>query len=184
MLRVTSGVPPQPASGHHLTSWTVALVEFYGVSGWFHRLRSYQALQNPQHLKQMKTILICTLTAVLTVGAAQAQTVTTTTTTAPAYTTANGTVTTYAPGKDLVIQEATGPVSYVYNPDASYIFKGIQLTPEQAQARIRAGLPVKVEYAAQGNTRVVKRIIVDEDSKVEVDADDDDDEVEIKVKKD
>lgn len=130
----------------------------------------------------MKPLLIATVTAVLSFGAASAQVATTTTTTttqATALTTANGTVTTYAPGGNLVVQETTGPVTYIHNPDASYVFKGIPLTPEQAQARIRAGLPVKVEYAPQGNTRVVKRVIIDEDAEIEIDRDDDEVEIEV-----
>lgn len=130
----------------------------------------------------MKTLLIGTLTAVLALTSASAQvaaTTTTTTTESTQFTTANGTITTFAPGKNMVVQETTGPVTYIHNPDASYVFKGIQLTPAEAQARIRAGLPVKVEYAPQGNTRVVKRVIVGEDAEVEIDEDDGEIEVEV-----
>lgn len=135
----------------------------------------------------MKTLLIGTLTSILAFSAASAQvaaTTTTTTTTEPALVSSSGTITTYTAGKNLVVQEQTGPVTYIHNPDAAYVFKGIQLTPAEAQARIRAGLPVKVEYAPQGTTRVVKRVIIDDDTKIKVDADDDDDEVKIKVEKD
>lgn len=130
----------------------------------------------------MKTLLIGTLTAVLALTSASAQVATTTTTTtteATEFTTANGTITTFAPGKNFVVQERTGPVTYIHNPDAAYVFKGIPLSAAEAQARIRAGLPVKVEYAPQGDTRVVKRIIVDEDAKVEIDEDDGEIEVEV-----
>lgn len=127
----------------------------------------------------MKTLLISTLAAVLSFTAASAQVVTTTTETTAGLTTAKGTVTTFVPGQNMVVQETTGPVTYIHNPDASYVFKGIPLTPAEAQARIRAGLPVKVEYAPQGNTRVVKRVIIDEDAKVEIDRDDDEVEIEV-----
>lgn len=131
----------------------------------------------------MKTLLISTLTAVLAFTTANAQVAATTTTTTtvenPALVSSSGTITTYSAGKNLVVQEQTGPVTYIHNPDAAYVFKGTVLTPAEAQARIRAGLPVKVEYAPQGNTRVVKRVIIDEDAKVEVD--EDDGEVEIEV---
>lgn len=131
----------------------------------------------------MKTLLISTVTAVLAFTTANAQvaatTTTTTTTENPALVSSSGTITTYSAGKNLVVQEQTGPVTYIHNPDAAYVFKGTVLTPAEAQARIRAGLPVKVEYAPQGNTRVVKRVIIDEDAKVEVD--EDDGEVEIEV---
>ncbi len=132
----------------------------------------------------MKTLLISTLTAVLALTSASAQVGTTTTTTtttseATQFTTANGTITTFAPGQNMVVQETTGPVTYIHNPNAAYVFKGVVLTPAEAQARIRAGLPVKVEYAPQGNTRVVKRIIVDEDAEIEIDEDDGEVEVEV-----
>lgn len=124
----------------------------------------------------MKTLLISTLTAVLAFTTANAQvaatTTTTTTTENPALVSSSGTITTYSAGKNLVVQEQTGPVTYIHNPDAAYVFKGTVLTPAEAQARIRAGLPVKVEYAPQGTTRVVKRVIIDEDAKVEIDEDD------------
>ncbi len=111
----------------------------------------------------MKTLLIGALTAVLALSTAVAQTTTTTKTTTT-YSTASGTLNTYVPGTSFVVKETTGPVSYNYGPDVVYATRaGTVLTQEQVQARIRVGVPVRVEYAPQGETRVIHRVVVDED---------------------
>ncbi len=138
----------------------------------------------------MKTLYLSALSAVLALGlatATHAQTVVTTTTAAPApvgaavtadgsIVTSSGVVDTFAPGNHVIVREQTGPVTYIHNPNSAYVFKGVRLTPEQAQARIRAGLPVKVEYMNQGNTRVIQRVVLaDDDDEVDDDDDLDDD---------
>jgi hypothetical protein len=81
---------------------------------------------------------------------------TTTTTTTNAY----GTVTTYEPGKTIIIREkdANNPVSYVLGKTARVINKAgeIVTTP------IRAGARVRVYYTPTGETRVVDRVIVED----------------------
>jgi hypothetical protein len=111
----------------------------------------------------MKTLIIAAAAA-LTLAAAQAQTTTTT------VTTASGTLHQYVPGQTFVVNETAGPVTYNYGPDVVYATRsGTVLTPEIVKTRIRAGIPVHVEYVNQGDTRVIRRVLVDDD-------DDDDDD--------
>lgn len=118
----------------------------------------------------MKTILIGVMTAVLAFGSTSAQVVEQTTTTS--VTTADGTINTFVPGSSFVIKEQTGPVSYTYGPEVTYVTRGgVVLTPEQVRNRVRAGLPVRVEYMPQGETRIIKRVVINDD-----DDDDDDDD--------
>lgn len=112
----------------------------------------------------MKTILIGALTAALALSTAIAQSETTTTKTTTTYTTSSGTLNTYEPGTSFVLKESTGPVSYNYGPDVVYATRGgTVLTQDQVQARVRVGVPVRVEYVPQGETRVIHRVLVDED---------------------
>ena len=116
--------------------------------------------------------------AFLSLASVSAADTTTTTTVSPdGVTTTRETVTTtgtlhqYVPGSSFVIQETAGPVAYSYGPDVVYATRsGAVLTPEQVQARIRVGVPVSVDYVPQGDTRVIRRVVVDD---VE-DLDDDD----------
>lgn len=112
------------------------------------------------------------MTAILALGAASAQVVEQTTTTT-SVTTADGTLNTFVPGSAFVVKEQSGPVSYTYGPDVTYVTRGgVVLTPDQVRTRVRAGLPVHVEYMPQGETRVIKRVVINE----EHDDDDDDDD--------
>jgi hypothetical protein len=85
-------------------------------------------------------------------------------------TTSTGTLHQFVPGTTFVVNEAAGPMTYSYGPDVVYATRaGTVLTPAEVQTRIRAGIPVHVEYVPQGETRVIRRVLIDD-----VDADDDD----------
>lgn len=119
----------------------------------------------------MKTLLIAATAALFAFGAAksQAQVVEQTTTTTQV-TSADGTINTFVPGTTFVMKEQAGPVTYSYGPEVTYVTRGgVVLTPEQVRNRVRAGLPVRVEYMPQGETRVIQRVVIQDE-----DADDDD----------
>lgn len=114
----------------------------------------------------MKHLLICLAAGLLALTGVQAQVATTTTT----YTTSTGTLHEYSPGSTFIVKETAGPVTYSYGDNVVYATRsGTVLTPEQVQARIRVGVPVHVDYAPQGETRIIRRVVVE-------DVDDDDDE--------
>lgn len=116
----------------------------------------------------MKQLLICIATAFMAVATLNAQTATTTTT----YTTSSGTLHEYSPGSTFIVKETSGPITYTYGTNVVYATRGgVVLTPEQVQARVRVGVPVRVEYAPQGETRIIRRVVVDQD-----DVDDDDED--------
>lgn len=76
---------------------------------------------------------------------------------------ANGTVDVYEPGTRFVVRETAGPVTYTYGPQVVYATPGgMVLTAEQVKTRMRAGLPVRVEYVNEGTTRVVRRVVIEE----------------------
>lgn len=76
---------------------------------------------------------------------------------------ANGVVDVYEPGSRVVVKETTGPVTYTYGPQVVYATPGgVVLTPEQVATRMRAGLPIRVEYVTHEGNRVVKRVVIEE----------------------
>ena len=82
---------------------------------------------------------------------------TTTTTT----TSSDGTVTTFEPGKTIVIRRTgvTDPISYVLGKTVRFVNKA-GATIEAAT--IKPGARVHVYYDGTGETRVVNRVVVDE----------------------
>ena len=115
-------------------------------------------------MKKTIVILACALIAPM----AFAQTSTTTeqtTTTQPATTTettttttAEGTVTTYEPGKTIVVKSDQGPVSFALGT-AARIVDGVG---KVVTAPLRSGQKVRVYYTGTGDTRVVERVQVEE----------------------
>jgi hypothetical protein len=116
----------------------------------------------------MKKSLI-TIACALVAPIAFAQTSTTTTeqtTTAPAAATTTetttyetGTVTTYTPGKTIVVRsERSGPVTFALGT-ASRV---IDATGKIVTAPLRAGQKVRVYYTGTGDTRVVERVQVED----------------------
>ena len=114
----------------------------------------------------MKKSMI-TLACALIAPVAFAQTSTTTTeqtTTAPVTTTdtmttySSGTVTTYEPGKTIVVKSEQGPVSFALGT-ASRIVDG---AGKIVTAPLRAGQRVRVYYTGPTEKRVVERVQVEE----------------------
>jgi hypothetical protein len=81
------------------------------------------------------------------------ETSTTTTTTYSA-----GTVTTYEPGKTIVVKSDEGPVSFALGT-AARVVDGVG---KVVTAPLRAGQKVRVYYTGAGEKRVVERVIVED----------------------
>ena len=83
----------------------------------------------------------------------------TTTTTSTTYT--DGTVTTFEPGKTIVVRRVgvTDPISYVLGKTVRYVNKAGK---EIEASMIRPGARVHVYYDGTGSTQVVNRVVVDE----------------------
>src|SRR6201982_1612634 len=90
----------------------------------------------------------------------------TTTSTKPATTTETqttttytaGTVTTYEPGKTIVVKSDQGPVSFALGT-AAHIVNG---AGKIVTAPLRAGEKVRVYYTGTGDNRTVERVMVEE----------------------
>lgn len=114
-----------------------------------------------------KTIIALGCALVAPIAFAQTSTTTerTMTTTAPTTTTETsttysaGTVTTFEPGKTIVVKSEEGPVSFALGT-AARILDG---AGKIVTAPLRSGQKVKVYYTGTGETRVVERVVVDED---------------------
>jgi hypothetical protein len=120
-----------------------------------------------------KSILILACAAIAPFAFAQTSTTTTeatttktnpvtsesTTTTSTTYT--DGTVTTFEPGKTIVVRKVgvTDPISYVLGKTVRFVNKA-GATIEAAT--IKPGARVHVYYDGTGETRVVNRVVVDE----------------------
>jgi hypothetical protein len=108
-----------------------------------------------------------TLACALIAPVAFAQTRTTertTTTTAPATTTETtttysaGTVTTYEPGKTIVVKGPEGPVSFALGTAANIVDGAGKIVT----APLRTGQKVRVYYTGPTEKRVVERVIVED----------------------
>ena len=114
-------------------------------------------------MKRTMIALACALVAPL--AFAQTSTTTTETTTEPATTTQTtsttytaGTVTTYEPGKTVVVRGEQGPVSFALGT-ASRIVDG---AGKIVTAPLRAGQKVRVYYAGPTEHRTVERVVVED----------------------
>ena len=114
-------------------------------------------------MKKTIIALACALAAPL----AFAQTSTTTTeqtTTQPTTTTettttyTSGTVTTFSPGKTIVVKSSEGPVSFALNAPVRIV----NAAGSVVKAAITPGQKVKVYYTGTGETRVVERVVVED----------------------
>jgi hypothetical protein len=84
----------------------------------------------------------------------------TATTTETTTTSTDGTVTTFTPGKTIVVKTtAVDPISYVLGKTVHYVNKAGK-TIEASM--IKPGARVHVYYDGTGETRVVNRVVVDE----------------------
>lgn len=118
-------------------------------------------------VKQTIIGLICALVAPL--AFAQTSTTTTeetTTTTKPATTTETttsttytaGTVTTYEPGKTVVVKSDQGPVSFALGTAAHIV----NAAGKVVTAPLRAGQKVRVYYTGPTESRTVERVVVED----------------------
>jgi hypothetical protein len=114
-----------------------------------------------------KTIVALACALVAPLAFAQTSTTTTeqTTTTQPETTTqtttttyATGTVTTYEPGKTIVVRSEQGPVSFALGTVARIVDSAgkVVTTP------LRAGQKVRVYYTGPTESRTVERVIVED----------------------
>jgi hypothetical protein len=116
-------------------------------------------------MKRMIVSLACALIAPLAFAQTSTTTTEQTTTTQPATTTetttttySSGTVTTYAPGKTIVVKSEQGPVSFALGTAARIVDGAGKIVT----APLRAGQKVKVYYTGTGETRVVERVVVED----------------------
>ena len=116
-----------------------------------------------------KSIITVACALIAPLAFAQTSTTTTeqTTTSAPAATTTTetsttyeaGTVTTYTPGKTIVVKsEREGPVSFALGTAARVVDGAGKIVT----APLRAGQKVRVYYTGTGDTRVVERVQVED----------------------
>jgi len=112
-------------------------------------------------MKRTIISLACALVAPLAFG----QTSTTTTSTQPTTTTTetsqtsttSGTVTTYKPGKTIVLREGDNPISFVLGKTVHYVNKAGR---EIDRHIIKPGTRVIVHYTGVGENRRVERVEV------------------------
>jgi hypothetical protein len=114
-------------------------------------------------MKRTVIALACALVAPL--AFAQTSTTTTETTTEPATTTQTtsttytaGTVTTYEPGKTVVVKGDQGPVSFALGTAARVVDGAGKIVT----APLRAGQKVRVYYTGPTEHRTVERVIVED----------------------
>jgi hypothetical protein len=107
--------------------------------------------------------IACALVA--PVAFAQTSTTTTETTTQPATTTETtsttytaGTVTTYEPGKTVVVRGDEGPVSFALGTAARVVTSAGKIVT----APLRAGQKVRVYYTGPTEHRTVERVVVED----------------------
>jgi hypothetical protein len=102
-----------------------------------------------------KTIIVLACTLIVPVAFAQTSTTTETSTSS------QGTVTTYEPGKRIVVrtEREDNPISYVLGKTAHYVNKAGRKIDQHL---IRPGSPVIV-YTSRGQMHAAKRVVLDED---------------------
>jgi hypothetical protein len=117
-----------------------------------------------------RTILSLACALIAPVAFAQTSTTTTestttkpttaTTETTTTTTSSDGTVTTFTPGKTIVVKTtATDPISYALGKTVHYVNKAGR---EIEASMIKPGARVHVYYDNAGETRTVSRVVVDE----------------------
>jgi hypothetical protein len=79
-------------------------------------------------------------------------------------TTSTGTIHEYAPGSTFVLKETSGPVTYRYGKEVTYITKsGKRLSDDEVRTRVKVGIPASVHYTTEGDDRVISRVELDDD---------------------
>jgi hypothetical protein len=113
---------------------------------------------NPTKPTNMKKKTLLSLACALVASAAIAADVET------SLTTSSGTLTEYTPGSSFVVKESSGPVTYHYGKDVTYVTKsGKVLDDDAVRTRLKANVPVSVGYTTEGDSRVIKRVEIDDD---------------------
>ena len=115
-----------------------------------------------------KTIITLACAMIAPIAFAQTSTTTTETTkvnpatgTAETTTTttySSGTITTYEPGKTIVVKSEQGPVSFALGTAARIVDGAGRIIT----APLRSGQKVKVYYTGNGEKRVVERVMVED----------------------
>src|SRR2546422_9275700 len=116
-------------------------------------------------MKMKKSMITLACAMIAPIAFAQTSTTTTEqTTTAPAPTTTTtttysaGTVTTYEPGKTIVVKSEEGPLSFALGTAARIVDGAGKIVT----APLRAGQKVRVYYTGPTEKRVVERVIVED----------------------
>jgi hypothetical protein len=116
-------------------------------------------------VKKAIMALACALIAPLAFAQTSTTTTEQTTTTVPNTTTTTesttysaGTVTTYEPGKTIVVRSSEGPVSFALGTAARIVDGAGKIVT----APLRAGQKVRVYYTGPTEKRVVERVIVED----------------------
>ena len=119
----------------------------------------------------MKNTILALSCAALVAGTAIGADVVTTTST----TSSSGTLHEYSPGSTFVVKETSGPVTYRYGKNVTYVTRsGRVLSDADVKTHLRVGRPVRVQYDMEDDARIVKRVEIDDDGEVKADVDDDD----------
>ena len=122
-------------------------------------------------MKRTIISLACALVAPLAFAQTSSTTTSQSTTTNPATgtsetttttTSTDGTVTTFTPGKTIVVHRegVTDPISYAIGKTVHYMNKAGREIDEHM---IKPGARVHVYYNGAGSTQVVERVVVDDD---------------------
>ena len=115
-------------------------------------------------MKKTIIALVCGLAAPLAFAQTSTTTTEETTTSRPTTTTQTtttyetGTVTTYEPGKTIVVRGEQGPVSFALGTAANIV----NAAGQAVTAPLRAGQKVRVYYTGPTERRTVERVIVEE----------------------
>ena len=115
-------------------------------------------------MKKTIIALVCGLAAPLAFAQTSTTTTEETTTSRPTTTTQTtttyetGTVTTYEPGKTIVVKGEQGPVSFALGTAANIV----NAAGQAVTAPLRAGQKVRVYYTGPTERRTVERVIVED----------------------
>src|SRR5438034_9179038 len=102
-----------------------------------------------------KIVLSIALAFVAPFAWAQVSETTTTTTT----TDANGTITEYTPGSQIVLRESSGPRTYRFGKTVTYVTRsGKTLDEDTVRTKVKVGIPVRVHYVGTGDNMMVDRV--------------------------
>jgi len=125
--------------------------------------RTIKITKGRKYMKKTIIGLACALVAPL--AFAQTSTTTTETTTEPATTTQTtsttytaGTVTTYEPGKTVIVRGDQGPVSFALGTAARVVDGAGKIVT----APLRTGQKVRVYYTGPERERVVERVVIED----------------------